>query len=52
MKGCGFMEEKTKDKPDLVKDKECINCQKFFECKGKKRGVTNCVNFEHYKDDK
>ena len=45
------MEEKTKDKPDFVKDKECINCQKFFDCKGKMRGVTNCINFEEYKAD-
>lgn len=46
------MADKTNDKPDLVKDKECIYCQKMFECKGKMRGVTNCINFEQYKDDK
>ena len=46
------MEDNTKDKPDLVKDKECINCNRLFDCKGKMRGVTHCINFEQYKEDK
>lgn len=43
-------EDNKNGKPDLVKDKECIYCQKFYECKGKRRGVDNCINFEQYKD--
>ena len=36
----------------MVKDKECINCEKFFDCKGKPEGVKNCLNFtERKKDD-
>lgn len=33
----------------LVKDRKCIYCKKFFECKGKPRGV-NCILFEERKD--
>lgn len=36
---------------DLVKDRECIHCNKFFECKGKPRG-TLCVNIEERNDEK
>lgn len=35
---------------ELVKDRSCIKCNKFFECKGKPRGAL-CVNFEERKDD-
>jgi hypothetical protein len=35
---------------ELVKDRGCIHCEKFFECKGKPRGAL-CVNFEERKDD-
>ena len=36
---------------ELVKDRECIHCEKFFECQGKPRG-SNCVNLvERKKDD-
>ena len=32
----------TNDK--LIKDTECIKCKHFFECKGKKGGIS-CINF-------
>lgn len=35
----------------LVKDKECIQCNKFFDCKGKPKGNGPCVNFEERKKD-
>ena len=36
---------------ELVKDRECIHCEKFFDCDGKPRG-TLCVNLVERKDDK
>ncbi len=36
---------------DLVKDRECIHCQKFFECEGKPRGAGACVNLEERKKE-
>lgn len=35
---------------ELVKDRECIHCEKFFDCQGKPRGSI-CVNFEERKKD-
>lgn len=35
---------------ELVKDRECIHCNKFFDCKGKPRG-TSCLNFEERKNE-
>lgn len=35
----------------LKKDKECLHCEKFFDCKGKPEKITNCLNFEKKKDD-
>ena len=37
------MEEKE-EKP--VKDRECIRCQKFFDCNGKPHANMNCISFE------
>lgn len=34
----------------LVKDKECIHCEKFFECEGHKKGSL-CINFKERKKD-
>lgn len=33
----------------LIKDKECIHCEKFFDCIGKPAGVTHCINFKERK---
>jgi hypothetical protein len=35
----------TDKEEKLVKDRECIKCERFFKCKGKQRNVS-CVNFE------
>lgn len=35
----------------LVKDRECINCKKFFDCNGKPRDVKRCVCLEERKDE-
>ena len=35
---------------ELKKDRECIHCERFFDCKGKPEGVKLCVNFEERKD--
>ena len=32
------------------KDRECIYCAKFFECKGKPPNVKQCVSFEERKN--
>jgi hypothetical protein len=29
----------------LTKTRECIQCDRFFECKGRPQGVVRCVNF-------
>lgn len=31
---------------ELIKNQECVGCKKMFDCKGKPRNVTACVNFE------
>ena len=37
---------------ELKKDRECIHCEKFFECEGKPEGVERCINFtERKKED-
>lgn len=33
------------------KDKECIQCDRFFECKGKPPEVKYCINFRERKKD-
>ena len=30
---------------ERVKSKECIHCDRFFECKGRPKNVVRCVNF-------
>lgn len=45
-KGDG-MEEKKK----LIKDRECIHCDRLFDCKGKPEGV-KCVAFTQRKEKK
>ena len=35
----------------IVKDKECIHCEKFFECDGKPAKVKLCVNFVGRKEE-
>lgn len=29
----------------LKKDRECLRCERFFECKGKPEGVKRCIKF-------
>lgn len=33
----------------MLKDKECIMCEKFFDCKGKPKEVKQCLNFKERK---
>ena len=33
----------------LKKDKECLHCEKFFDCKGKPKDVELCLNFKERK---
>jgi hypothetical protein len=36
----------------LLKDKECVKCEKFFDCKGKPKEVKQCLNYvERMKDN-
>lgn len=37
---------KTTQTEELKKDKGCIFCKKFFDCKGKPKNVKECINFE------
>lgn len=34
----------------LIKDKECLHCEKFFDCKGKPKDVKECLQFVERKD--
>lgn len=34
---------------NLIKDRECIKCERFWDCKGKPRGVS-CVTFTPKKE--
>ena len=34
----------------LTKTRECIRCDKFFECNGKPKEVDRCLNFTERKD--
>ena len=38
------------DDKKLKKDKECIHCEKFFDCPGKPENVKLCVNFKEGKN--
>lgn len=31
---------------DLKKDRECLHCNKFFDCEGKPPDIENCLQFE------
>lgn len=35
---------------ELKKDKECLHCDRFFDCKGKPPDVDNCLQFKERKD--
>lgn len=39
------------DEVKLVKNRDCIHCEKIFDCKGKPREVKLCVNFVERKKD-
>ena len=32
------------------KDRECLHCEKFFECQGKPKEVNQCLNFKERKE--
>lgn len=34
---------------ELKKNRECIQCEKFFECEGKPKDVKRCINFKERK---
>lgn len=34
---------------ELKKDKECLHCEKFFDCKGKPKEIKECLNFKERK---
>lgn len=36
---------------ELVKDRECLHCRRFFDCKGKPKGTRNCINYEERKKE-
>lgn len=43
------MEELNRQQNNLVKDRECLHCEKFFDCNGKPRDIKQCVNFTERK---
>ena len=36
---------------ELKKDRECIHCEKFFDCPGKPVTVKMCLNFKEGKKE-
>ena len=41
---------RTTSMEELKKDRECLHCDKFFECKGKPKDVKECLQFVERKD--
>ena len=39
------------EKKTLKKDRECIHCEKFFDCPGKPEGTRECLNFVERKTE-
>ena len=35
----------------MVKDRECLKCEKFFDCKGKPKEIKQCLNFAERKKE-
>lgn len=35
---------------ELKKDKECLHCEKFFDCRGKPKDIKECLQFEERKE--
>lgn len=35
---------------ELKKDRECLHCERFFDCAGKPKEVDQCLMFEERKD--
>lgn len=35
---------------ETKKDKECLHCEHFFDCKGKPKEVKQCINFKERED--
>lgn len=35
----------------LKKDKECIRCERFFDCDGKPVGTHECIRFKERKSE-
>jgi hypothetical protein len=46
----GRQKESRLEMEKLLKDKECLHCEKFFDCKGKPKDVKECLNFKERKD--
>lgn len=40
----------SEDQPELIKDKTCIRCRNMIGCKGKLRGVFNCLGYDERDD--
>lgn len=38
--------------PTTEKDRECLRCKKFFECKNVEAKKEGCLNFEEIKREK
>ena len=34
---------------ELIKNQECVSCKNLFNCKGKPRGITACLNYAERK---
>lgn len=36
---------------ELTHDKECMHCEKFFDCEGKPKNVDRCIEFKERKNN-
>ena len=48
----GRQKESRLEMEKLIKDKECLHCEKFFDCKGKPKEIKECLQFEERKREK
>lgn len=35
----------------LIKDRECLHCEKFFDCNGKPKDIKECLQFKERKKE-
>lgn len=45
------MQKMKTETNELTHDKECLHCEKFFDCEGKPKDVDRCIEFKERKNN-